>query len=244
MQLATRAVLTAVLAAVVAVAGYLGPLPLAGVCGVLVLVLAVGWPALAGLPFGPGSSVVVALGGLGSVAVVTFAAEQPYLQGLPVVFAGAIVLAFVNELLRRDGRVRLVESVSGTVAGTLVAVAATGWVAIDRGPEGEALVVAGALALAVGSVVVAIHLPAWLGVVVTTLSAAAAGALAGFLLPEFDPLAGGLLGVAVGVLVAALHALFDRMPALERPRPALAVVALPVTVTGLLVYVVGRVLVG
>lgn len=244
MQLATRAVLTAVLAAVVAVAGFLGPLPLAGVCAALVLVLAVGWPALAGLPFGPGSSTVVALGGVGSVAVVTFAETQPYLQGLPVVFAGAVVLAFVNELLRRDGRVRLVESVSGTVAGTLVAVASTGWVATSRGTGGEALVVTGALALAVGSVVVAVHLPAWLGVVVTTLSSAAAGALVGLLLDPLDPVAGGLLGVAVGVLVSALHALFDRMAALERRLPSLALAALPVTVTGLLVYVVGRVLVG
>lgn len=244
MQLATRAVVTAVLATVVAVAGYLGTYPLAAACAVLVLLLAVGWPPLADLPFAVGSGVVVALAGLGSIAVVTLAAEQPYLEDLPIVFAGAVILAFLAELVRRDGRVRLVESVSGTVAGALVAVATTGWVAIARGTEGEALVVTGALALAVGSVVVAIALPVWLGVVVTTTSAAAAGAVAGLVLPDLGPLAGGLLGVAVGILVAALHALFDRMDALERPRPALAVVVLPVAVTGLLVYVVGRVLVG
>ncbi|GCD21357.1 hypothetical protein ACFO3K_18495 [Cellulomonas algicola] len=244
MQLATRAVVTAVLATVVAVAGYVGLYPLAAACAVLVLLVAVGWPPLANLPFGTGTSVVVALAGLGSVAVVTLEEEQPYLERLPVVFAAAVVLAFLAELVRRDGRVRLVESVSGTVAGALVAVAATGWIAVARGPEGEALVVTAALALAVGSVVVAIHLPVWMGVLATTASSAAAGAVAGLVLPDFDPVAGGLLGVAVGILVAALHALFDRMEALARWRPSLAVVVLPVTVTGLLVYVVGRVLVG
>ena len=170
--------------------------------------------------------------------------EQPYLRDLPVVFAAAILLAFVNELLRRDGRTRLVESVSGTVAGTLVAVAVAGWVAIGRTPGGEPIVVVGALALAVGSAVVALHLRPWVGALVTAGAAAAAGALGGLLLPAIDPLAGALLGLSVGVLVATLHALFDQLPSLERRWPSLAAVTLPVTVTGILVYVVGRVLVG
>ena len=64
------------------------------------------------------------------------------------------------------------------------------------------------------------------------------------MLPDIDVVAGLLLGLAVGILVATLHVLFDRLPTLERRRPALAAVTLPVTVTGILVYVVGRVLVG
>lgn len=244
MQLATRAVVTAVLAAAVAVAGYLGGLPLSATAAVLALLLALGWPALAGLPFKPGSAAVVALGGVGAVVVVHLTDTQPYLRDLPVVFAAAILLAFLNELLRRDGRTRLVESVSGTVAGTLVAVAAAGWVAIGRTPGGEPIVVVGALALAVGSVVVALHLQPWVGALVTAAAAAGAGALGGLLLPAIDPLAGALLGLSVGVLVATLHALFDQLPSLQKRWPSLAAVTLPVTVTGILVYVVGRVLVG
>ena len=105
---------------------------------VLVLVLALGWPGLAALPFTPGAGAVVALGGLGSVAAVTFTPEQPYLQHLALVLAAAVVLAFVNEMLRRDGRLRMVESVSGTVAGTVRAVCVTGWVATARLEGGEA----------------------------------------------------------------------------------------------------------
>ncbi|WP_426593347.1 hypothetical protein ACPPVS_16670 [Cellulomonas sp. McL0617] len=244
MQLATRAVVTAALAAAVAVAGYVGGLTLTIASALLALVFALGWPALVGLPFRVGSSVVVAIGGIGSVIVVHLTDAQPYLRFLPLVLAGAVLLSFLNELVRRDGRERLVESVSGTVAGTLVAVASAGWVATGRTPGGEPLVVVGALALAVGSVVVALHLARWLGAVVTSVAAAAAGAFGGALLPDITVRPGLLLGLAVGVLVATLHALFDQLPSLERRWPSLAAVTLPVTVTGTLVYVVGRVLVG
>ena len=133
MQLATRAVVTAALAAAVAVAGYLGGLPLTITAALLALAFALGWPSLVGLPFRIGSTVVVAVGGIGAVVVVHLTEDQPYLRFLPVVFAAAILLSFVNELVRRDGRERLVESVSGTVTGTLVAVAAAGWVATGNG---------------------------------------------------------------------------------------------------------------
>ncbi len=244
MSVETRSVVTAALAAVVAVAGYLGVLPLAGFAAALVVVLAIGWPPLAGLPFTPGAGAVVALGGIGSVAAVTFTPDDPYLQHLALVLAGAVVLAFVNELLRRDGRVRLVESVSGTVAGTVLAVCVTGWVATARLAGGAELVVAGAVALALGSAVVALRWSTWLVYLVTVGAATAGGTLVGWLLPGVELVAGAVLGLGVGVLVAALHALFDRLAALSRVLPSLAVVALPVTVSGVLVYVAGRVFAG
>lgn len=244
MPVATRAVVTAALAAVVAVAGYLGGLAVAIACGLLVVGIALGWPALADLPSRVGTSLVVGLGGLGAVAAVHLTDAQPYLRDLPAVFAGAVLLAFLAELARRDGRTRLVESVSGTVAGTLVAVAAAGWVAIGRSPGGLSLVVGGALALAVAAATVALAVPVWLGVVITVGSATAAGVLGSLPLPGMGLATGALLGLAVGILVAALHVLLDRLPALEDRWPAIAAVTLPVTVTGVLVYVVGRVLVG
>ena len=244
MSVETRSVVTAVLAAVVAVAGFVGVLPLAAVSGLLVLVLALGWPGLAALPFTPGAGAVVALGGLGSVAAVTFTPTQPYLQHLAVVLAGAVVLAFVNELLRRDGRLRLVESVSGTVTGVVLAVCVTGWVATARLDGGEELVVAGAVALALGSAVVALHGRTWLVYLVTLAAATVGGTLVGWLLPTVQLAAGAVLGLGVGILVAALHALFDRLPALGRRLPSFAVAVLPVTVSGVLVYVAGRVLAG
>ena len=241
--------LTAVLAALVAVSGYLatltfGELPLAAVVGALAVLFAVGWPMLTDLPSRPGSGAVVALGGAGAVAVVYLTVGEPFLRALPVVFGASIVLTFINELLRTDGRAHLVESVSGTVSGTLIAACSAGWVATQRAPGGAGLVITGALALAVGSAVCALRVPGWAGVGITTGAAVLAGGLGGALLPGLDPVAGALLGLAVGVLVASIHELFDRLPALARVPASLAATVLPVPVTGVLVYVVGRVLVG
>lgn len=244
MSVSTRAVLTAVVAAVVAVAAFLGELPLVALAGVLVLVLAAGWPPLVGALAPRGSSVVIALGGLGGLAAVVLTRGDPFLRELPEVLALAVLAAFVHELVRRDGRERLVESVAGTVAGVLVAATAAGWVAAGRTDGGASVVVVGALALAVGSAVSALHLTGSLAATVTIVASVAAGAGAAELVPDVDPLPGGLIGLAVGILAATLRRLFDRLPSMRRRGPALAAAVLPVTVTGVLVYVVGRVLVG
>ena len=242
MTLASRSVVTAALAAVAALAGYLHPVALLVVAALLVLVVAVGWPELAGLPFRPGSAAVVALTGLGAVFAVRYTGTG--LSGLAVVLACALMVSFLNELLRRDGRTRMVESVSGTEAGGVLALCTACWVATDALIGGEAVVVAGALALAVGAAVSAFELPRWMSAILTAATAAVAGAAAGWALPTISLQVGAVLGVAVGVLVAALDALFDSLVELKRVLPSLSAAALPVAVSGAVVYIVGRVLVG
>ncbi|MBX9245775.1 hypothetical protein ICW40_13280 [Actinotalea ferrariae] len=244
MDVSTRAVLTAAVAAIVGGAGVLAGIPLVVASALLALVIAIGWPVLLDLPARLGSTVVIALGGVGGVVAVTATRGQPVLRELPVVVAFAILLAFVNELARQDGRHRLVESVTGTVTGVLVATAAAGWVASGRTPGGTSLVVSGAVALAVGAAVSAVPLGGWTAAAVTTTAAVIAGGAVGAVMPGTDVLAGAFLGLATGILVAALHELFDRQPALARRWAALAAIVLPVSVSGILVYVVGRVLVG
>lgn len=251
MEVSTRAVLTAVLAALMAVASFLagsgvvdgvGELPVVVAAGLLALAIAVGWPLLLGLPNVLGSSVVIALGGAGAVLAVTATRGQPILRELPIVIALAVLLAFVNELARQDGRSRLVDSVAGTVTGVLVAASAAGWVAAERSPEGSALVVCGAVALALSAFASAFPLGGWLAAAVTAGAGVLAGTSVGLLLADFPRVLGPLIGLATGILVAALHALFDRLPALERRAAAFTAVVLPVALSGILVYVVGRVL--
>lgn len=244
MSLTTRAVWTAFVATLIAVTAYVGEMPLAVFCAVLAAAVAFGWPVLLGLPSRPGASLVIGVGGVGAVAAITFTRGEPFLRELPAVVALSILLAFVAELLRTDGRERLLESVSGVVAGVLVVASVAGWVASGRTSGGTGLVITGALALAVGSAVVVLPLSGWIGAFVTVGVSAGAGGGAGALVPGLDAVAGALLGLAVGVLVASLHVLFDRLRALRRVPAALAALVLPVTVTGILVYVVGRVLVG
>ena len=243
---------TAVLATLVAVAGVLGDVSVGGRDGVVLAVLlvvlavvfAIGWPVVAGLPSRVGSGVVIGLAGVAAVVVVHLTTSEPLLGAVPAVFAGAVLASFVAELARRDGRVRLVESVAGTVAGSLAPVCAAGWLAAERTGGGDAVVVTGAVALAVASALSVLPLRGWAAAGATVGAATAAGLVAGAALPVVGLLSGALLGATVGVLVAAGDVLFDRLPALERRLAGWAVAVLPVAVTGILVYVVGRVLVG
>lgn len=244
MDVSTRAVATAVLATAVAAAAFLGELPLAGVSAVLTVLLAAGWPVLLRLPSPLGSGVVVAIAGIGAVAVVVATRGEPFLRELPVVVALAVLLAFVNELARQDGRLRLTESVTGTVTGVVVVTATAGWVASARTPGGTGLVVAGAVALAIAAGVSAVPLGGWTGAFVTTGASVLAGGAVGLVMPTLEPLPGVVLGLAVGILVASLHELLDRTVARRRRLAALAAIVLPVLLTGIGVYVVGRVLVG
>lgn len=253
MDASTRAVMTAVIATLVAATAFArdvptltqyGRTPVVVAAVLLALVIAIGWPVLLRLPNLIGSSTVIALGGIGAVITVTATRGQPFLRELPVVVALAILLSFVNELARQDGRTRLVDSVAGTVTGVLIATAAAGWVAAVRVPEGTSLVVCGAVALAVAAAVSAVPLGGMLGAAVTTGSAVVAGGAVGAVMPTLGLGAGAMLGLAAGLLVAALHALFDRMPALKSRLASLTVIVLPVALSGILVYVVGRVFVG
>ena len=243
MDVSTRAVLTAVVAALVAGAAFVGVLPVTVVVVLLALALAVGWPVLLDLPNPLGAAVVVALGGVGAAVAVAATHGQPPLRWLPVVVALAVLLAFVNELARQDGRIRLVESVTGTVTGVMVVTAAAGWVGAGRTPGGTALVVTGAVSLAIAAAVSAVPLGVWTGVATTTGAAVVAGGTTGAA-TGLGLLPGAVLGLATGLLVASLHVLFDRLPALRRRLAGMAALVLPVAVSGILVYVVGRVLVG
>ncbi|WP_402468378.1 hypothetical protein [Isoptericola aurantiacus] len=243
MTVTSRAVTTAVLATLVAGAAYLGPLWSVGASAVLVLLVAVGWAPLLRLPADGATTLVVLVAGLGGVAVTWFTEGEPVLRNLPLVIAFSLVLAFVAQMLRRGGRPRLVESVSGTTAGIVVAVAASGWVATGRSDAGAGLVVTSAVGLAVASAVSALPVAGgWTGSLLAVVLGGAAGAGAASVVPDVEPVQGLTVGLVAGLVAAALRFLFDRQPALAGRRAAVSAVAVPVAVTGILVFVVGRVL--
>lgn len=244
MDALTRAVLTTAAAIGLAAAAYAAEGALVAVLAVFVVVVAVGWPTLLNLPARTGSRFVVAIGGLGALATVALTEGEPFLRDLSVVLALGILLAFVNELVRPDGRLRMVESVAGTVAGVLVVGSAAGWVAAGRTAGGTAIVVVGAVALAVGTASSVVPLSPWLGLTVAVGVSGGVGVGLAAVLPGVGLLAGGLIGVAVGILGATLREVFTRLPSLSSRLASLAAIVVPVTVSGTLVYVAGRLLVG
>ncbi|MDO8145562.1 MULTISPECIES: hypothetical protein [Isoptericola] len=243
MTVTSRAVTTAVLATLVATAAYLGPWWTLGACGLLILLLTAGWAPLLRLPAEGATSVVVLLAGAGGLAVTWFTEGEPILRNLPLVIALSLVLAFVAQMLRRGGRPRLVESVSGMTAGVVVTVSAAGWLATASTDAGAGLVVTSAVGLAVASAVAALPVAGgWIGSLLGVVLGGAAGAGTASALPEVEPVHGLVVGLVAGLVSAALRLLFERQPALERRRAAAAAAAVPVTITGMLVFVVGRML--
>ncbi|KAJ8143274.1 hypothetical protein OY671_003592 [Metschnikowia pulcherrima] len=243
-DLSTRAVVTACSAAVVAVAAFFGPSPLTIASGASASGVAIGWPRSLDIPVHGGTRVVIAIAGLGAVAATAATHGEPASRHSPVVLALSVVLAFVAESSRRDGRPRLVESLIGTVSGIVVATSSAGWIAAGRTDAGESLVVTTAVALAVASAVSASPLGGWLNAASTLGLAVLAGGAVGYVMPDLESSGGVWAGVVAGSLVASSHALFDQLPESRGRSGAFSATASPVAVGGTSIFVVGRVIVG
>ena len=126
-MIALRTLLSLATAALVAVAAYAGDPFLLAAVGLLVVGTAAGWATLLDLPHPRGTGVVVALAGLAAAgAAVADRTRDAPLAAFGIVLALAVLVAFVHELLRRDGRADLVESLTGTFSGEVVVVLGSG----------------------------------------------------------------------------------------------------------------------
>lgn len=236
----TRGVVTAALAAVLGVSA-MWHWPLLVVVALSTLLVAAGWPRLAGLPVTTGPGTVIAATGLASLAVVAVTGS---IDGVAVVLGLAVAGSFVQEMLRRDGRPRLVESVAGTVTGCVVAGSAAMWPALGDTRPAVAVVVTAAAALAAGAACTALPLGPRIVSTLATVVAGGAGLLAGVLLPDVGPLVGGVTGLVAGILTSVVHLVLGRFPSSTRPLPALAAAALPAMLAGAPTFMLGSVLLG
>lgn len=135
--------------ALLALAAHAGGPVLAAAIALLVVGVAVGWSRLGTMPDAAGTTVAVVLTGLaGAVLALVSADRQRPLLPFAALIALACLVAFAHELRRRDGRPKLVESVTGTLAGQLVAVLAAGWLLLRQTPLGTNGVVVAAAAVA------------------------------------------------------------------------------------------------
>lgn len=228
--------------------------PMAAAAVALVAALAWGWPTLLALPGPRGVSGVVAGAGVVCVAVVATTPGAASLERLPAVLGLTVIAACAHQLLRRDGRPRVVDALGGTLLGCALGAAAACWVtlpAMVAGREVAAVTVFAALVMAV----LLAPVPRWwrvvtvvalLGVAVV-LDAVRAGQ------PDVGPGSGlgsglGLGGTAVvSVLVlglaAGVGAVLDRQSsARTRVRGRAAVVATFLALLGPVAHLVAAVL--
>lgn len=240
----------AAVAVLVAGAAAGGTAPLVAALVLLTVLLAWGWAALLGLPSPRGSRAVVALSGAVSVGVVAVSTDPPYLRWLPSALALSVLAEFTHQLLRRDMRPRLVESVTGVVTAVVVAAMAAGWLGALRlhgGPfeglgGGLGVVLIGAAAAFASTLATGMPWPQRVTGPSAVLAGLAFAALVGRLLPDYGALGAAALGAAVGVVTAALDRMLAVLPASRQVPAALAAGTAPVAASGLVVYVLGRLL--
>lgn len=225
-------------ALLLAVAAAASPQTLAVALALCVVVLAWGWAGMLGLPTPRGTAVVVLVGGLALVGAVLL--PGALLEWLPAALALAMIASFVHQLLRSDGRPRVVESVSSVVLAVAVVSGGVLLVPVSRTVEGIALLLA-ALAAAVASagsdLLGAVPaLRGWL----TPLALLAGGAAACLVaLLTAAPLGTWLLlGVASAAVSHAVRAVLVPLPTLAHPRPRLVTAVVSVLVVGLVPYLV------
>lgn len=234
-----RAVVTATAATGVGITAFGDRYLLVLTVTAMVVIFAIGWPGLLGLPARRGSTMLLLISLVAGVSTILLTADLAYVA---LAFGLLVVAAFVHELLRRDGRPRLVESVAGSVTGIAVIVSGVGWLAIGSGASAVGLHLVGAVALAIAAVCTSAPIPAPWGPVLTTAVTALAGLGVGAVVPAVGMTTGLLVGLAAGLLSAAAGHLLSQFPASGRLWPALAAAVLPVLVCGVPVYVVGRLL--
>jgi hypothetical protein len=209
-------------------------------CGLL----AAGWASLLELPSPRGTTTVVALAGAAAAVAVGLTSTEPLLEWLAPALAAAVVGEFVHQLARWDGRPRMVESVSGSVAGVAVLASLAAVVALPRSPVGADGVLIWAVPVALAVAFQAVPLPGRTAALLAVLVAVLSGALLGGLAPEATIEGGAVAAGAAAAVAVMLHRLLLVLPRAGSTPGWLAVATAPLAASGLVGYVALRLLVG
>lgn len=240
-QVGVLAAVVCVLAAILAVAALSSPVLVSVALAACTVIVAWGWAGTVGLPSPRGTVGVLLVGGLALVGSVAVQDERPWLQWVPAALALAMIAAFLHQLLRRDGRPRVVQSVSSVVLGLALVACGVLMIPASHSAEGIALLLGALAAAAVSSVTDLLGrwsaLRAWLLALAMVGGGAAAVAVA--LALDAPPTTWLLLGVAAGALSQSMRVVLTALPTLSHARPRLVAAVASVLVVGVVPYLVG-----
>jgi hypothetical protein len=235
------------LAGLMTISAFAGPVLVAVSVALAAGVMVWGWPGLLGLPSPRGTAVVLAFGSVAAIGTALATRVDPYLAWMPAALAGSIIVAFLHQLARRDGRPRLVESVASTITAMAIVVSGASFVALPRTPHGAWLVALAASAVAVSALTDMVggsqRLRAWL----LPLAMLAGGAVAIIVSVTTGAIGWGpaaLLGVLAAGISHAIRRALAMLPAISGARSQLVSASASLLTGGVVVYVVGRFFLG
>lgn len=232
------AVMACCAAAVAGLAALAGPFALALALWVAGGVLAWGWAGMLALPAPRGTSVVLYAGSLALVFSALLADRTESLRWVPGALALSLVAAFVHQLLRVDGRPRIVESISAIALGLALITGGVLLIPLTGTQPGAALVVASLAAAAASSLTDVLgRWPAvrpWLVPLSLVAGGVTAAAVALALSQEWTVFV--LAGVVAGAVSHALRSVHAPLPTMAHPRPRLVVAVCSLLVSGPVAY--------
>ncbi len=235
-----------VLTGVLSLAAWVGPALLASVVALAGLALAWGWAGALALPSPRGTAVVLAVGAVVTTVATGARPGDPGVTWLPAALSVAVLAALFHQLLRRDGRPRLVESLTGVTMGLAVIGCGALLVPVAHRDPGPALVAAALAASAVSALVdVAGRWPSlrpWLvpaGMLAGGATAVLVTTPAGIGVPPSTAL---LLGVAAAVVGHAVRVVLAVLPTMAHARPRLVAVVASTLAPGAVTYPVAHLL--
>jgi len=184
-----------------------------------VVVFAIGYPRLLGLPAPVPLAAVIALAGLGAATLAGTAPMPSPLRWLGAVAAVGVILVFLSQLLRGTGERQRLESTVGGSAGVLVAVFGSGWVGADRlapnATDGSMMLLSG-LSLAAAVLVCSIPWPERITAPLALVAALLVGGVSSAFVSDVAVLPAVVVGAVVGVVVVGLHMMLVSEAAMAR----------------------------
>ncbi|HYN64004.1 MAG TPA: hypothetical protein VES36_05320 [Candidatus Limnocylindrales bacterium] len=231
------------LAGLLTISAFAGPILLAVAVALAAGVIAWGWSGLLGLPSPRGTAFVLAVGSAAAIGTALATRTDPFLDRMPAALAGSMIVAFLHQLGRRDGRPRLVESIASTITAIAIVVSGASLIVLPRTRHGDWVVALAACAMAVAAVTDLAggwkRLRAWLLPLAMLAGGGAAIAVGvGFGVVGWGPSA--LLGVLAAGVSDAVRRALAMLPAIAGPRSQLVSASASVLSCGVVVYVVGR----
>lgn len=205
-------------------------------------VIALGWTRLVGLPSRRGTLVTVGISAALLLASVALPDDGGSLRWVPAALAVGVVVSFLHQLVRRDGRPRVVVSLSGTLLALGILAAGVTWVALPsmQGGRDAAVAAWAALACAAGAEWLC-HRARWFTALAPSalLAGAVAGGVVGALVDASLPWC-ALLGAACAAASLALRVVLAPLPALVSLRAQAVSGVASVLVVGPLVETAAR----
>ena len=234
---------TVAFAGLVALTGFAGPALVAVTIALGGFVVAWGWPILLNLPSPRGTTGVLAAGTVLMAASVIVTPNDPLLRWVPAALAVSVVIAFLHQLLRRDGRPRLTESVAATTSGLAIISSGVALAPLPHVLNGAPTLAAAMAGLGVGALADPLigtrRLRQWalfIAMVTGGSAAVAVAMLAGH--PRTG--AAGLLGLMTAGVSHASRRILAVLPSAGSSRAQLALASSSAMLVGVVAYVLVR----